>query len=77
MSNSTNRPAHQIRYGSVKVLIWENKTANGTRYNVTASRLYKSDEEWKETGSFGRDDLLVLAKALNQAHTWIFEQNEA
>jgi len=43
---------------------------------ATVARLYKDGDEWKETSGFGRDDLLVLAKALDQAHTWIFEQKE-
>ncbi len=71
------RPANEIRYGFVKVLVWENETSNGTRYNVTAARLYKDGDEWKETSSFGRDDLLLLCKALNDAHSWIYQQKDA
>jgi hypothetical protein len=71
------RPVNEIRYGFIKVLVWENETANGPRYNVTAARLYKDGDDWKETFSFGRDDLLLLAKALNHAHTWIYEQKDA
>ena len=67
------KPVHVVRIGSVKAAIWENQTENGARHNVTFERLYKSDEEWKQTQSFGRDDLLVLAKVADQAHTWIFE----
>ena len=76
MTQTANKPVHEIRYGHVKVLVWQNETANGTRHNVTVSRIYKADDEWKETSSFGRDDLLLLAKAVNQAHTWIHEQKE-
>jgi len=67
------KPVHEVRVGSVKAAIWENPTDNGARHNVTFERLYKSDDEWKQTQSFGRDDLLVLAKVADQAHTWIFE----
>jgi hypothetical protein len=67
------KPVHEVRLGSVKAAIWENQTDNGTRFNVTVSRIYKDGEEWKSTDSFGRDDLLVLAKVLDQAHSWIFE----
>ena len=77
MSKTANKPVQEIRYGHVKVLVWANETANGLRYNVTTARLYKDGDEWKETASFGRDDLLLLTKALNQAHTWIYEQNVA
>ena len=35
----------------------------------------KLGEEWKQTDSFGRDDLPLLAKVIDLAHTWIFEQS--
>jgi hypothetical protein len=38
------------------------------------SRLYRDGEEWRSLESFGRDDLLVLAKVADLAHTWICEQ---
>ena len=54
--------------------IWPNGTEEQPRHNVTFSRLYKDDAgEWKSTQSFGRNDLLVLAKVANQAHTRLFE----
>lgn len=77
MSESKSRPAHEIRYGSVKVVIWKNATANGHMFNVTASRLYKDDGNWKESSGFGLDDLLVLAKALHDAFAWIHAERAA
>ena len=71
------KPVHEVHVGSIKAAIWENTTENGARHNVTFERLYKSDDEWKQTQSFGRDDLLVLAKVADQAHTWIFENAKA
>lgn len=68
------KPAHEIRLGKIKATIWANDTANGTRHNVTVSRLYKEGDDWKQSDSFGRDDLPVVAKVLDMAHTWIFEQ---
>ena len=56
------KPVHEVRVGGVKAAIWENPTDNGVRHNVTFERLYKSDDDWKQTQSSGRDDLLVLAK---------------
>lgn len=73
------KPVHEIRLGRIKASIWANKSENsGTRHNVTACRLYKEkpdSKEWSFSDSFGRDDLLTLAKVLDQAHTWIFEQS--
>jgi len=72
---SKQKPAHEIRLGSIKATIWENETPNGVRYNVTVARLYKDGDEWKRSESFGRDDLPLVAKVVDQAHNWIFEQS--
>lgn len=66
-----NQPAHEVRLGTVKAAIWKNDTEAGVRYNVTFERLYTQDGEWRSTGSFGRDDLLLLGKVADLAHTWI------
>ena len=76
MNNERQKPVHEIRLGLVRASIWENKTEYGIRYNVNLERLYpvKLDENkrtWKSTSSFGRDDLLLGAKVLDLAHTWI------
>ena len=74
MSKPVNRPVQEVRHGHIKALVWANDTSNGTRFNVTLARIYKDGEEWKETSSFGRDDLLLLAKTIDQVHTWILDQ---
>jgi hypothetical protein len=71
-----DKPVHEVRLGSIKAAIWKNDTQSGVRYNVTFARLYKDGDEWKSTDSFGRDDLLVLAKVADNAHSWIFEQSQ-
>ncbi|KAB2944615.1 MAG: hypothetical protein F9K17_11025 [Phycisphaerae bacterium] len=69
------KPAHTIRLGSIKAAIWANQTEkNGVRFNVTVCRLYKDGDTWKQTESFGRDDLPIVVKVLDQAHTWIFAE---
>ncbi len=71
MANS--KPVSEIRIGSVKAVIWPNDTEGRIRYTVTFSRLYKDGEQLKTTQTFGRNDLLVLAKVADQVHTQIFE----
>lgn len=71
---SNRQPVHEIRLGAIKATIWENETNNGIRYNVNLHRLYKDGDDWKQTESFGRDDLLTVAKVVDMAHSWIFEQ---
>ncbi len=74
MAKTKQQPVHEIRLGSIKAAIWENQTTAGTRHNVTVCRVYKDGEEWKQTESFGRDDLPLLAKVLDRAHSWIFDE---
>ena len=75
MQNKT-KPIHEVRLGAIKAAVWKNDTSNGVRYNTTFSRLYKDENEWKNTDSFGRDDLLVLGKVADQTHSWIHEQGQ-
>src|ERR1041385_8047 len=65
------RPVQEVRLGHIKAAIWENTTGDIVRHNVTFCRIYKDQTEWKTSDAFGRDDLLVLAKVADQAHTWI------
>jgi hypothetical protein len=76
---TANRPVQTIRYGSVRAAIWRNMVDNGNAskpmYNVTFSRSYKDGlNNWKESSGFGLDDLLLLAKAADKAHSWIAKQ---
>lgn len=74
MNAPRSKPAHEVRYGAIKAAIWRNESENGTRYNTTFSKAYRDGDQWKNTDSFGRDDLLVVAKAASDAHTWIHQQ---
>ncbi len=68
------QPVQEIRLGAIKAAVWQNETENGVRFNVTFERLYRDADTWKSSDSFGRDDLLLLAKVADRAHTWILEQ---
>jgi len=79
VSQSKERPVHQIRYGTIKAAIWRSDTAPGVWFNTTFARLYKDPvtDQWRTSDSFGRDDLLLLAKVADAVHTWICEQGES
>lgn len=76
MAKSTHKPVHTIRLGRVKAAIWANTTDMGIRHNVTVQRLYKKDDQWLSTDSFGRDDLPLVCKVMSLAHTWLYEKHE-
>jgi hypothetical protein len=75
------RPIHVVSFGKIQAAIWENWASElgMTVYNVTVSRSYRDgDGQWQSSNSFGLGELLLLAKAVDYAHTWISEhiQNE-
>ena len=72
-----SQPAHKIRTGALQVTIWRNSGEKGNWYSIIPSRGYKVEDAWKETDSFGSDDLLTMAKLLDLAHTWIMHQHQA
>lgn len=72
------RPTQEFRLGRIRAAIWANESEAGVRHNVTVSRLYKDDDDqWKDSTSFGRDDLPLVAKVLDRCHTWIFTEGNA
>ena len=70
---ANQKPVSEIRIGRVKATIWRNETEQGPRHNVVFAQIYKDGDQWKSSQSFGRNDLLVVAKVADLAHTRIFE----
>ena len=68
---SANLPVHTVRHRNIKATIWKNQTDRGPMYNVTVSRSYREGENWRDSHSFGYDDLMNLAKVLYDAHSHI------
>lgn len=73
------RPVHEVRLGRIKGAVWANSTDQGVRYGVTLTRLYKDQQsgEWRTSTSFGRDDLLLVAKVCEMATVWVYQQNQS
>jgi len=72
--NETQAPVQTFRLGRIKAAVWENEADQKKYYNVTIARTYWDEKLKKffDTQSFGRDDLPLLAKVVDQAHTYIF-----
>ncbi len=68
-------PIRKLRIGNLSAAVWQNTDAQSNPfYTCTFARSYTDDEgNWHETQSFGRADLLKLAKLADQAHTCIEE----
>jgi hypothetical protein len=67
-------PVHRIRHGAVSASIWQQETKKGPMFNVTFQRAYKDGDDWKNSSSFGRKDLLVLGFIAARAFEWISDQ---
>jgi hypothetical protein len=70
----TKKPAQSFRYGAIKCVIWKNEGRNGSFYNTVITRSYKEGDDWKDSSSFGQEDLPTVAKAALDAHTYVQEQ---
>ena len=73
-NNQHQKPADELRVGRITATIWRNRGKDDkTFYNVQLTRLYRDGDSWMRTTSFGRDDLLVVSKIADAAHTRIHE----
>jgi len=59
------RPAHEIRLGRCKGVIWANHGENGPIYSTQLFRLYRPegpDSTWQQSNSFSAQELLIVAE---------------
>jgi hypothetical protein len=71
---ASNLPVKTFRLGRIKAAVWENE-AEQKFYSVTFARTYVDEaNKYHNSDSFGRDDLPLVAKLADQAHTFIFER---
>ena len=75
-NGQANRPFAVIRRGLLKAVIWQNQTTNGPMFSTQLVRSYRDGEEWKDSHSLNRDDLLHAAKLLNDADTLVHREEE-
>ena len=71
MSDSNKKPAARVTLYPVTATIWRNENKDGeTFYSTAFERRYKDREgNWKGATSFNSDELLLLAKVADLAHT--------
>jgi hypothetical protein len=73
-ASSPNLPVKTFRLGRIKAAVWENE-GEQKFYSVTFARTYMDEaNKYHDSDSFGRDDLPLVAKLADQAHTFIFER---
>ena len=70
------KPLKELRDGSIKATIWENaskKADSKPFHSISFSRIYKIEATWKETSSFGREDLLKVQHLAQEAYRFLAE----
>lgn len=73
-----NKPIHTIRIGMIQAAIWSNPGEHGPLYNVVITRQFRTAEsQWRSSTAFGRNDLLLVAKIADAAHTYICQHQAA
>ena len=73
-----NEPAHKFRIGRISVVIWRNRSEQGSVwYRTEITRSWKNGDEWQESTSYNLEDLLVVSHAAMLAGSWIWDQKVA
>ena len=73
--SDNKKPASKIDLHPVKAAIWRNENGKGEAfYSVTFERSYKDDAgKWQSSTSFSGNELLLLAKVADQAHSEVYK----
>ncbi len=70
--SDNKKPAGKVTLYPVSAAIWRNQNPKGVFYSVTFERSYKDDAgKWHTSSTFNANDLLLLAKAADMAHSEI------
>jgi len=73
--SDTKKPVAKVHLHPVQAAIWRNQNPKGEAfYAVTFERVYRDETgDWKSSGSFNSNELLLLAKVADLAHSKIHE----
>lgn len=77
--SDNKKPAARVTIYPITATIWRNENRDGEVFFSTAfERRYRDrDGKWAGTQNYGTDDLLVLAKVADLAHTEIVRLKSA
>ena len=77
MAQTPTKPVKSFRLRGISASVFENtaktKDREVTFHKVSLQRTYRDGDEWKNTTSFGRDDLPIARLLLEQAWQFILE----
>lgn len=71
------QPEKRFNVGLVKATVWKNKSGAGDEFRtVSVNKSYMKDGEWKNSNSFGADDLGKAIDVLKQAQEYLNGSSE-
>jgi len=71
------QPEKRFNVGLVKATVWKNKSRDGDEFKtVSVNKSYMKDGEWKNSNSFGVDDLDKAIDVLKQAQEYLNGSSE-
>ncbi len=74
---TSQKPVKVIRLRGISASVFANRAKSEGRditfHKVSVQRSYKDGDDWKQTTSFGRDDLPVLNLVLKRAWEFILD----
>ena len=65
---------HEIRQRLLVIRIRRAKSGDAIRHMLSIHRLYKNGDLWHESTRLGRGDIPFICFLLDEAHTWMIEQ---
>jgi len=74
VDKANKQPVQKIRHGAVSASIWSQDADRGPVFNVTFQGSYRDEDTWKDSTSFGRNNLLVISLIAARAFEWIGNQ---
>ena len=76
--SDNKKPTAKINLHPVSAAIWRNQNPKGVFYSVTFERSFKDEAgKWQTSSTFNANDLLLLAKVADQAHSEIYKLRAA
>lgn len=69
-----NKPIWDVRLGSIRCAIFENRNAGNVYHNVALTRRFRQGTEWMTSTTFnGLADLAQVRQAVELAIAWLAE----
>ncbi|MDH5721909.1 MAG: hypothetical protein OEY94_01125 [Alphaproteobacteria bacterium] len=71
---TSKTPQETLRDANLKASIWRNESEQGSYFTTTLARTYKDEQgNYRDTNSFGQNDLLRLAELSRSAYNRVNE----